>query len=488
MIQRQHRQRSIFEAAIGSIEQLVDGLVEPALQRLDAVLADEQLLQAVLGRLAQRRPQSPTRGRPGTPAEVVLRILVLKRIRGWSFEETEREVRSSLVYRYLVRVYFERVPDAKTLIRLSAVIGPEGIEAIHQRLIDMAKEAGLIKGRRARVDTTVVETNISYPADSQLLADGIRVLTRWAQRIEQATGVVGRKLRNRKRATTRRVLEISRAARSRDFKHARARLEAGYRRLLALVRATVRDAERVMAEVASGARVAVAESGRNVVERGRAQIERMLPLVRRVIAQTCARMFKGDTHYRDKVFSLFQPHTEAIRKGKASKPTEFGKLVKIQEAESQFVVDYQVYQRRPEDRTLLIPTIEAHQEVFGRPPYLLAADRGFWSHANKRAAHNAGVERVCIPALGKISAEQRAEQHQRWFRRGQRLRAGCEGRISVMKRRDGLTRCRYHGANGIQRWVGWGVVSNNLWVFMTAERPTRKPIAKCRSPQPNYAK
>ena len=185
-----------------------------------------------------------------------------------------------------LRVYFERVPDAKTLIRLSAVIGPAGIEAIHQRLIDMAKEAGLIKGRRARVDTTVVETNISYPADSQLLADGIRVLTRWAQRIEQATGVVGRKLRNRKRATTRRVLEIPRAARSRDFKHARARLEAGYYRLLALVRAAVRDAERVMAEVASGARVAVAESGRNVVARGRAQIERMLPLVRRVIAQT----------------------------------------------------------------------------------------------------------------------------------------------------------------------------------------------------------
>ena len=300
--------------------------------------------------------------------------------------------------------------------------------------------------------------------------------------------MVGRKLRNRKRATTRRVLEISRAARSRDFKHARARLEAGYRRLLALVRATVRDAERVMAQVASGARVAVAESGRHGVERGQAQIERMLPLVKRVIAQTCARIFKGDTHYRDKVFSLFQPHTEAIRKGKASKPTEFGKLVKIQEAESQFVVDYQVYERRPEDRTLLIPTIEAHQKIFDRPPYLLAADRGFWSHANKRAAQNAGVERVCIPALGKISADQGAEQHQRWFRRGQRLRAGCEGRISVMKRRDGLTRCRYHGTNGIQRWVGWGVVSNNLWVFMTSERPRRKPIARRRSPRQNYAK
>jgi transposase, IS5 family len=476
MIQRQHLQRSLFEAAIGSIEKLVEGLIEPAFQRLDEVLADEQLVEAVLGRLAQRRPQSCKRGRPGTPVEVVLRILVLKRVKGWSFEQTEHEVRASLVYRYLVRVYFERVPDAKTLIRLSAVIGPEGIEAIHQRLIGMAQQAGLIKGWRARVDTTVVETNISYPADSQLLADGIRVLTRWTRQIEQVTGVVGRKLRNRKRATTRRVLEISRAARSRDFKHARTRLEAGYRRLLALVRATVRDAQRVLSEVASGARVALNQRGRNMIERSQRQVEQMLPLVGRVIAQTRARIFAGDTHYRDKVFSLFEPHTEAIRKGKASKPTEFGKLVKIQEAENQFVVDCQVYARRPEDRTLLIPTIEAHQRIFGRLPHLLAADRGFWSPANQRSAKHAGVEKVCIPALGKISAAQRAEQHQRWFRRGQRFRAGCEGRISVMKRRDGLTRCRYHGLNGIIRWVGWGVISNNLWVFMTAQpRPKRKP-------------
>ena len=116
---------------------------------------------------------------------------------------------------------------------------------------------------------------------------------------------VGAKAAQSQAGDYRRVLEISRAARSRDFKHARARLQAGYRRLLALVRTTVRDAERVMAEVASGARVAVAERGRNGIERGQAQIERMLPLVRRVMGQTCARIFKGDTHYRDKTFQCF---------------------------------------------------------------------------------------------------------------------------------------------------------------------------------------
>jgi IS5 family transposase len=472
----------MFAAGFGSLEQLIEGLIEPALRRLDQVLADEQLLEAVWGRLAQRWPHSRSRGRPGTPAEVVLRILVLKRLKGWSFDETEREVRASLVYRYLVRVYFEPVPDAKTLIRLSGVVGAAGIEALQRRLLELAQAQGVIKGRRARVDTTVVETTISYPTDSGLLADGVRVLTRALQRIERMTGVVGQKLRNRKRATTRRVLEISRAARSRNLTVSRTRLQAGYRRLLGLVRATVRDAERVMKELAEERRIAVGQRACRVVARAQAQMAHMLSLVQRVIAQTRARILAGDKHYHDKVLSLFEPHTEAIRKGKTAKPTEFGKLVKLQEAENQFVVDYQVYERRPDDRTLAIPSLETPQRLFGRPPYLLAADRGFWSLRNKQAAQSAGVKRVCIPALGKPSAAQRAEQHQRWFRCGQRVRAGCEGRISVMKRRDGLARCLYRGPHGMQRWVGWGVVSNNLWVLITADRPWR--IQPPRAQQP----
>ena len=396
-------------------------------------------------------------------------MLVLKRIKGWSFEETEHEVRKNLVYRHLARVYFERVPDAKTLIRLSAVIGADGVEAIHRRLVEMARAQGLIKGRYARVDTTVVETNIRYPTDSRLLQDGVRVLTRAFKRIEAGTGVVGGKLRKRMRATTHRVLEIARAARSRAGQ-GRERLEQGYRRLLSTVRSTVRDAERVRAELAAGTRAALSQH-MLVVTRSQAQLEQFVPLVRRVVAQTRARIFQNDTHYPDKLFSLFEPHTEALRKGKASTPTEFGKLLRVQEAEHQIVVDYQVYDRRPEDRTLLLPTIEAHLRAFGRAPHWLAADRGFWSAANKRAATERGVEKVCIPALGRLKAEQAAEQRQRWFRRGQRWRVGCEGRISVLKRRDGLARCRYRGMDGIKRWGGWGVVSNNLWVLMKSMPP-----------------
>ncbi len=473
MIERRHRQRNLFEAVIGSVEQLVEGLIEPPLRRLDEVLADEALLDTVMQELARRRPHSRSRGRRGTPGEVALRMLVLKRIKGWSFEETEHEVRQNLVYRHLARVYFEEVPDAKTLIRLSAVIGVDGVEAIHRRLVEMAREQGLIKGRYARVDTTVVETNIRYPTDSRLLQDGVRVLTRAFKRIEAGTGVVGGKLRNRMRATTHRVLEIARAARSRAGQ-GRERLEQGYRGLLSTVRSTVRDAERVCAELASGARVAVSTRAVRAVTSSQAQLEHFVPLVRQVMAQTRVRIFQNDTHYSDKLFSLFEPHTEAIRKGKASKPTEFGKLLKVQEAEHQIVVDYEIYDQRPEDQSLVVPTIEAHVRTFGRAPQLLAADRGFWSAANKRAAKERGVEKVCIPALGRLKPEQAAEQRQRWFRRGQRLRAGCEGRISVLKRRDGLARCRYHGMDGMKRWVGWGVVRNNLWVLMKSTTPARR--------------
>jgi IS5 family transposase len=424
-------------------------------------------LEAVIERLAQRHQQSRRRGRPGTPAEVALRMLVLKRLKGWSFGETEREVRRSLVYRRLVRVYFERVPDAKTLIRLSAVIGIEGVQSIHGRLVQMAREQGVIRGRRARLDTTVVETNVHYPTDSSLLADGVRVLTRGMKRIESATRSATGRVRNRTRAANRRLLEIAVAARSVVRKTSRERLERGYRRLLALTRAAVRDAERIVGELADGVRAAVSETANRAVQRARRTVETTLPLVGRVIAQARARIFGGNTRHPDKLLSVFEPHTEAIRKGKAAKPTEFGKMVKIQEAENQIVVDYEVYERRIEDQALLLPAIAAHVAIFGIPPHLIAGDRGFWSAKNKREAKAAGVSKVCIPAQGRLSREQRAEQHKRWFRRGQRFRTGSEGRISVLKRRDGLSRCRYRGSDGMNRWVGWGVVSNNLWVLMT---------------------
>ena len=171
---------------------------------------------------------------------------------------------------------------------------------------------------------------------------------------------------------------------------------------------------------------------------------------------------EGDTRSEGKIVSVFEPSAEVIRKGKASKPTEFGKLIKLQEAENQIVIDYEVYARRPSDSELLIPAIDAHEAKLGRVPRLVAADAGFYSAKNEAAAKAKGVKRICIPNRASKSAARRREQKKRWFRDGQRWRTGCEGRISVSKRRHGLNRCRYRGEDGMKRWVGLGVIADNL--------------------------
>jgi len=188
----------------------------------------------------------------------------------------------------------------------------------------------------------------------------------------------------------------------------------------------------------------------------------MVPLVRQLIRQTKARIFAGDTRSEGKIVSVFEPSTEVIRKGKAAKPTEFGKLVKLQEAENQIVIDYEVFARRPSDSELLIPALDIHEARLGRRPHLVAADAGFYSANNEAAAKAKGVKRVCIPNPNSKSAVRNREPKKRWFRNGQRWRSGCEGRISVSKRRHGLNRCRYRGDDGMQRWVGLGVIADNL--------------------------
>jgi IS5 family transposase len=137
-------------------------------------------------------------------------------------------------------------------------------------------------------------------------------------------------------------------------------------------------------------------------------------------------------------------------------------MVKLQEAENQIVIDYEVYSQRPHDSELLITAIETHQAMLGRAPHLVAADAAFYSAKNEAAAKAKGVKRVCIPNRSTKSLERRREQKKRWFRNGQKWRTGCEGRISVAKRRHGLNRCRYKGDAGMKRWVGLGVIADNL--------------------------
>jgi IS5 family transposase len=445
----------------GLIAAEVNDLHEDWMKHADRVLDDESIVAAVYEALARRHPKSRSRGRRNAPAEMVLRLLILKHVRNWSYAVLEREVRANLVYREFTRVGAGKVPDAKTMGRWGLALGPDALKQIHDRMVAIAQEQGIVTGRRMRVDTTVVETNIHYPTDSTLLGDGVRVLTRTMQKIGTIAGAAGAKLRDRSRSVKWRLLEIARIARAKGPIN-QGKLKQRYRQLLDATSRVVGQAKRFSREIAAGVKRSRQVLKQLALEGLRDELDTMVPLVKQVMRQTRARIFHGNTRFEGKLLSLFEPATEVIRKGKAAKPNEFGKMVKLQEAENQIVVDYQVCDRRPNDCDLLIPAIEVHRAKLGRVPRLAAADAAFYSAKKEAAAKAMGVKRICIPNRSTKSLERKREQKKRWFRDGQKWRTGCEGRISVAKRRHGLNRCRYKGLVGMNRWVGLGVIADNL--------------------------
>lgn len=458
MIDLRRQQHSFGD---GFIRETIDELWEGWMRQADEILADEQLLETVHQALQQRRPRSRTHGRPGTPAEVVLRMLLLKHIRNWSFADLERETRGNLLYREFTRIGAEKVPDAKTLGKLALALGPEVIEKIHARIVALAQERAVVRGRRMRVDTTVVETNIHYPTDSGLLGDGVRVLTRLMKKITEIVGQAGTRLRDRKRSMQRRLVEIGRATRSKG-KAAQEKVQTVYRKLVEVTTRVVGQAKKFSIEIGQGVKQASDVLQQAMLQGLRHELDARIALMLQVIRQTKARVFGGNTRAENKLVSIFEPDTEIIRKGKASKPTEFGKLVKLQEAENQIIIAYEVYDQRPNDKDLLVPAVQMHEQRLDRAPELVAGDAGFYSANGEAAVQNLGVKRVSIPNHSTKSSERRRHQKQRWFRKGQKWRTGCEGRISVLKRRHGLNRCRYKGSAGMKRWVGLGVISDNL--------------------------
>ena len=315
VIETRRAQRSFGD---GLIAAEVADLHEAWMRRADRVLDDPQIVAAVDQALAQRHPNSRRRGRHGTAAEVVLRLLILKHIRNWSYGVLEREVRANLVYRDFTRVGGAKMPDAKTMGRWGVVLGPATIKQIHDRIVQLAQVEHVVHGRRMRVDTTVVETNIHYPTDSGLLGDGVRVLTRTMKKITKLVGTAGAKLRDRSRSVKRRLLEIGRTVRGKAAPN-RERLERAYGRLLEATGRVVGQAKRFSREIGAGVKRCTEIVEQAILESLRRALDEMIPRVRQVMHQTKARIFGGDKHSAGKLVSLFEPSTEVIRKSLPSR-------------------------------------------------------------------------------------------------------------------------------------------------------------------------
>ena len=435
---------------------------DQVLDELDQLLEEDALFQEVKNDLAQRHPHTMTRGRHSTPVEVILRMLVVKHLYNWSYEKTENFVSDSIILRQFCRVYLNPVPDDTTLIKWANLIRPETLHRLLEHVVILAQRRKVTRGRKLRTDGTVVESNVHYPTDSSLLVDGVRVLGRTLSRarkvVESAASQVdqGAKkvFRNRLRSARNTARQISNATRKRS-QEAKEQSRGAYQKLVGITRKSVGQAQEVvemLQEVATEEAQALSES-----------LEHFLPLVEQVIEQTVRRVFEGEkVPAREKIVSIFEPHTDIIRRGKRQQPVEFGHKVWFDEVDGGIVSNYRVLDGNPKDDGQWAPSLQQHLDLFGHPPVQASGDRGLYSSGNESLAKTMGVRRVILPKAGYRSEQRKQHEKQHWFRRGRRYHQGVEGRISVLKRRHGLDRCLYHGQDGFERWIGWGLIAHNL--------------------------
>jgi IS5 family transposase len=382
---------------------------------------------------------------------------------GWGYRAAESEVAGSAKWRWFCRVYSQSVPDHTTLRDREALIRPATLKRVNARVLQMAQERRVTRGEKLRTDGTVMETDIHYPTDSRLLDDSVRVLGRSLARARTLLqpGQTDKPLfRDRHRQAHRLARAIAQQLRgTKGQKTPKKKAERLYRQLVAVTETTLEQVEAVLARLQ-------AKMGRPA-QALVTSLQHYRPLVRRVIAQTRRRVFDGQSvPAAKKLVSLFEPHTAVIRRGKTRpRDTEFGRKIWYSEVDGGLVSDYRLLRGNPPDEQQWAASIDQHQKLFGHPPQLATADRGVFSAANEQCAREAGIEFVALPQPGHKDAVRQAHESQPWFRAALRFRAGIEGRISHLRRARKLDRCRNRGEVGLERWLGWGVVANNLAVI-----------------------
>jgi IS5 family transposase len=369
---------------------------EPELRVLDRLLDDDMLFQQVKADLSRRRRHSRTRGRHSTPVEVILRLLVVKRLYQWSYEQTERFVADSLVLRQFCRLYWQPVPADTTLLRWAQLVGPTTLEQLNTRVVELARALKVTRGRKLRVDSMVVETTIHHPTDSRLLGDGVRVLSRLLRRakevLREGAALGPAAFRSRTRSIRRLAQQVHRCAR-RKGEAAAEEMKALYARLIGIAQQSYQQADQV--------RAVLAERAEAAAQRLAQQFTHFLPLVDQAIAQATRRVLQGESvPAAEKLLSLFELHTPVIQRHKPGQPVEFGRKVWLDEVDGGIVSRYAVLEQPGQDQPYLADSLAGHQERFGHPPWLLAGDRGVYSAANERLAEQGGGQRIVLPATG----------------------------------------------------------------------------------------
>jgi IS5 family transposase len=422
------------------------------LQAVDTYLDDECFL-APWRALFDRRL-----GRPSVPVDTLLRLLYLKHRYGLGYESLCREVSDSIGWRRFCRLGLDRpVPHPTTLIKLVRRAGPEVIEQLNAALVAKLTADKLLRARKLRVDTTVVEADIDYPTDADLLEQAVRKLGGLVRRVKGRGAVSRTRFRDRGRAAGRRMKQLARTLRRRSGV-AMAEVDRLTGEVARIARHTLREVQ-VVARNARRARRHRPGDGR--LGRLVGELAETIAATERLLAQTDQRL-AGNRVIPDRLVSLSDPDARPIRKGKPRHPTQFGYTLLLAEDERGFVADHQLHKGNPPDAPQLVPAVQRVIDVTGRPPGTVVADRGFGTAANDQAMEALGVKRVGLQRNGTPGKARLEHERTRRFRRLRNWRVGIEARISHLKRSFGLRRTRLRRLGGARTWVGLGIFAYNL--------------------------
>jgi len=397
-------------------------------------------------------------GRPSVPIDTLLRLLYLKHRYGLGYESLCREVADSIGWRRFCRIPLDRpVPHPTTLVKLVRRAGPEVIEELNAALVAKLAQGKLLRARKLRVDTTVVEADIDYPTDADLLEGAVRKLGGLVRRVK-GRGVASRtRFRNRGRAAGRRMKQLARTLRRRTGV-AMGEVDRLTGEVAGIARQSLREVQAVLRNARRARRH---RPGDGRLDRLVGELADTIAATGRLLAQTDQRL-AGNRVIADRLVSLSDPDARPIRKGKPRHPTQFGYTLLVAEDERGFVADHQLQQGNPPDAPQLVPAVQRVISVTGRPPGTVAADRGFGTAANDQAMEALGVKRVGLQRTGTPGKARLEYERTRQFRRLRNWRVGIEARISHLKRSFGVRRTRLRRLGGARTWVGLGIFAYNL--------------------------
>lgn len=417
------------------------------LAKIDDILDDPVFMQPFIAKFNTRR------GRPTIPIETYLRLMYLKRRYQLGYETLIKEVGDSITWRRFCRIPIdEEMPDPTTLIKARQRYGEEVVEQLNELLLLKLQDEKILKTRKLRVDTTVVESNIHHPTDATLLHDGVKVITRFVSKIRRVASQAAKDFTDRTREVKEQILSIA--------KLLRRRTQETWDDINAITRTVTEITEEVCNEALEVIN-RVNDKGRVFTKAMKDKLGQAVNLTQKLIEQA-KQVTSGNRNIPNRIVSFFNPEARPIKKGKLGKTAEFGYKLRIDETESGFVTGYQLYQGNPADDGLLIPTVEQHKKRFISSPSAVATDRGFGSQSNEEALHSLGVRRISSPVKGRKSKKRMEHEAQLWFKDLQRFRAAGEAKISLLKRKYGLSRSLYRGFTGSKTWVGLGIWVYNL--------------------------